>query len=746
MPAQSARTPPRAAAVLVLVALATGLITVGAAPAARDPACLEELDHVQTRMTEFDQLYEKCQAGGIPVDYPAVARTTLEQFIPLAREDAGGVDVERARLELKDLKRIQDESFAQMTAFLHDPGLAPNARRFETSRMEVRGLDFIATRVDAHGHRDRGPVFFCGYGHFGQVRQDLPRWPGYGINLIQIELGPAGTLVGENEVSLKEAEAVVAVLDEAAKENVMVNILLSPHYFPGWAYAKWPELSRGGGSFGYCVDAPEAKQVVEKFLRIVIPLFKDKPALHSFCLSNEPNFSRSQDCVNTPKLWAQYLARAHGTVAALNACYGSHYAAFADVPIPGLDQAEFYDYSLFNEERFAGWHRWMAQVIHSMAPRALVHAKIQLEGAVLSRWYHKSSWGVDPELFGQWMDLNGNDCIILEPDAGTEWALRWQLQNIGYDLQRSLAAKPIFNSENHPTLDGYKGYVLPEHFQTALWQGAIHGQSATTIWVWERTADPANCLYGNVMDRPGCAEAVGVTCLDLNRFAGEVAALQRVKAPVAIVYSGTSMKPDRRYIQSLEAAYTALNFAGIKIDFVSERQLLSRKGKHYKMIVIPEAAQLLPGATDTLSRLRGLRLVLVGEALAKDCYGKATPSGELTGLRAGALLLDAKLTAKQMQPLLCRELQQMGALPAGRMVDALTGKPVWGVEWLPARVNGRTVINAVNLLREPAHVTVLRGNRKIAAIDLLSLGGREPVEILKPMIPVLCMPARIPGR
>lgn len=721
---------------LPAVALSCALACASAAP---DPACLAELDRVQARMAEFNQLYEKCQAEGIPLDYPAVAKATLEQFIPLARQDAQGADVRRAGFEAKDLQRTLDASIAEMTAYLQDPSLAPNTRRFVTGHMEVRGLDFVANRTDAHGRHDRGPVFFCGYGHFDQVRKDLPRWPGYGVNIIQIELGPSGTLVGENDVSLKEAEAIVRLLDEAAKQNVMVNILLSPHYFPGWAFAKWPELARGGGNPGYCVDAPEAKQVIEKFLRVVIPMFKDKPALHSFCLSNEPNFSRSHECANTRKLWTQYLVRAHGTVAALNACYGSHYASFDDVPIPGMDRPEFYDYSIFNEERFAAWHKWMGDVIHSLAPKALVHAKIQLEMAVLSRWYHKSSWGVDPELFGQWLDLNGDDCIILEPDGGSEWALQWQLQNMGYDIQRSMAPKPIFNSENHPTLDGYAGYVQPEHLRTALWQGAIHGQGATTIWVWERTSDPANCLYGNVMDRPGCAQAVGVTCLDLNRFALEIAALQAVKAPAAIVYSGTSMKPDRRYSRSVEMAYTALNFSGIRLDFISERQLLAGKGRRYKLIVVPDTTQLLPAAVDVLGRLRGVRLVLVGDGLAKDCYGKPAPASELGRLRGRALLLDAKLPARQIQPSLCQELARVGALPEWRMVDTSTGEAAWGVEWLPAKVGGRIVINAVNLRRESVHVNILRGNRRVDAADLLSPGGRQQVETLKPMIPVLCV-------
>jgi hypothetical protein len=429
-------------------------------------------------------------------------------------------------------------------------------------------------------------------------------------------------------------------------------------------------------------------------------------------------------------------------VAALNACYGSHYATFDEVPIPGPAQPEFYDYSRFNEERFAAWHQWMGQVIHSMAPQALVHAKIQLEGAVLSRWYHQSSWGVDPELFGQYLDLNGNDDIILEPEAGTDWALAWQLQNLGYDIQRSLAAKPIFNSENHPTLDGYTGYVQPEHFRTALWQGAVHGQGATTIWVWERTTDHANCLYGNVMDRPGCAQTVGVTCLDLNRFADEVSALQTVRAPVAIVYSGTSIKPDRRYIRSVEATYTALNFSGLKLDFISEKQLLAGQGRGYKLLVIPDATQLQPQAVEVLSRLRGVRLALAGDGLAKDCYAKDTPAGTLAAFRAKALRLDAKLSAQELQPLLGRELAALRALPEWRLVDAATGGPVWGVEWLPAKVKGRTVINAVNLLRHPVQVSILKGNRPVTATDLLSLGGREPVESLQPMVPVLCVPAK----
>ena len=223
-------------------------IPARAATAGPDSVCLADLDRVQARMAEFDRLYAKCRVAGIALDYPAVAKTTLEQFIPLAWKTPGAG---------RQTGPIGVEGFADDTGWgrrrddglVADPSLAPNARHLETGGVETRGLTFVGSRVDAQGRHDRGPVFFCGYGHFTQVRKDMQRWPAYGVNIIQIELGPANTLVGENEVSLREAEAIIKVLDEAAKRNVRVDILLSPHYFPGWAYAKSAELSRGGAAW-----------------------------------------------------------------------------------------------------------------------------------------------------------------------------------------------------------------------------------------------------------------------------------------------------------------------------------------------------------------------------------------------------------------------------------------------------------------------------------------------------------------
>ncbi len=703
------------------------------------------LDKIKARTKELTRLVDQCRAKGIPVDYPMTALTTLEQFVPLTQSDAVSGEERRADYSIKDLNRMLDEAIATTKAYLRDPTLAPNARRYRTGKVDIDGVSFIGPRMDSQKRETRGPVFFCGYGHFVQVRKDIPRWPGYGVNIIQIELGPSSTLVEENKVSLDAANDVLKTLDDAAKHNVKVILLLSPHYFPEWALQKWPHLLKGGGGFlGYCVDAPEAKQVIEKFLRTVVPMFKDHPALHSFCLSNEPLFDRGAAADNTPSMWRDYLARVHGDIKTLNERYGTSYASFEAVPIPGngsYGDPQFYDWCVFNQERFAGWHQWMADVIHDMAPNVPVHAKMMW---IPVSWRQSVSLGIDPELFGRMGQINGNDCSI-QP-GGDYWGISWGEQNMFYDLQRSTNRKPICNSENHLQPDGSTSYVPPEHYRTALWQGAIHGQGATTIWVWERmTRDasgaptPASApFYGNVMDRPGCAQATGVTCLDLNRFAEEVTALQNVKAPVAILYSMSSFARDDHFLGTMAKVYGALNFCGVKIDFITERMLAEGRVGSYKMIAIP-GVNVTSDALSALAKLSSrTRIVLVGEALTKDPYGKPTAAAALDRIRSRALTFAADADQeKEMWPRLMQELETLGGLPDVRVVDAQTGKPLWGVEWLAAQASGRTLVNVCNLRATPFQVKLVRNGKPIDARDLLSLGGREAVRTIKPITPVL---------
>jgi hypothetical protein len=387
---------------------------------------------------------------------------------------------------------------------------------------------------------------------------------------------------------------------------------------------------------------------------------------------------------------------------------------------------------MFISERLADWHYFMADSVHKYAPNVPVHAKWRA-GEI---WVRNSlDFGVDPELYKD-LDMNGNDCWFC--GGMGDYACNWREQNKAYDLQRSLAKKPIFNSENHPTFDARLEKLSPEHFQAWLWEGAIRGQSATTTWVWERTEDPNYFFYGNIIDRPACAAMTGKTCLDLNRLAEEVTAFQNVKSPVAILYTQASEARNENYLVALGSAYEALMFTGIKIDFITEKQLAEGKGSQYKMIILPDATNVQPQTVDAVAKLPGsVKIVWIGDSLAKDPYGKANPADKLATIKSGAVVLGATDDARKMWPVLNSELEKLGVLPDVKVVDSLTGEPVWGVEYLPATVGGRQVVYIINLAYKPAYVKLMRGGKKIAANDLLSLGGQDSVRLLKPMAPVI---------
>jgi hypothetical protein len=512
--------------------------------------------------------------------------------------------------------------------------------------------------------------------------------------------------------------------------------LISPHYFPEWALNKWPHLRNGGGGFlTFIPDEKEAKQVVEDYLRIVIPIFRDKPALNTICLSNEPELRDTARATNTRPMWNAYLSKVHGNTETANKLYGTSYKSFDDVPIPGNNDyaaPQFYDWCSFNNERFAAWHKWMADIIHEMAPGVPVHAKVMSTAF----FQDHPAVGTDRELFAELGQLNGNDCYFQGAGA-SGWAVPWQFMAISYDLQRSVARKPIFNSENHLTPDFNTIYVSPDHYRTALWQGAVHGQGITTIWCWERVDDPGNCLYGLVMDRPGCAEAVGKVNLDLNRFADEVAAIQNEKSPVDILYSTTSFAKDQGFTDACRQVHPGLSFHGFKVDFITEKQLQAGKGKEYKLIVFPQTTHVLPETFKAVKALpESVKLAFYGDCLSQDPYGNPMPADELKSLQDRALTI-SKPQGWNFGFDMPSELEKLGALPEVRVVDALTGKPIWGLEWIPAKIGNRTVISIINLRNVDMHVKILLNGKRVDAKDLLSLGGKDLVRLIKPITPVL---------
>jgi len=676
------------------------------------------------------QLYDQTRAAGSDCAYQLATLTVAANFCDFAAEDIDAKEVLRAQEQITEIDGMLARAEGELRAILEGRAKDRPVPRYVTSPISIVGSSFVATVRWPDGRQEQRPVFFTGYGHFGSVRRDLEKFPSYGLNIIQVEFGPNSTLPSEGEESTAPIEDFKQLLDRAEKSNVAVNLLLSPHYFPQWAYEKWPEVGGvDGGFIRFSVDAPQTRAIHERHLRLTASQLKGRLGLHSYCLSNEPLYLNAQKDPNNQRKWVEYLRAKYGDVAKLNEAHRAQYPSFEAVPIPqpGPQATSlYYDWCRFNNERFAGWHQWMADVIHEVDPKVPVHAKIM--NTVFSR--DCAAWGIDPELFCDLSQIGGNDCCKWYDHGKDTWANGWQGENMFFDLLRSCKAQPIFNSENHVIIDRDLAYIPPAHIRDIIWQSAVHGEGASTMWVWERTLDRRSDFAGSIMHRPACAEAHGRTALDLMRLAPEVAALQTAPARLAIVYSIASLIYNPKYQDWLSRVYQALNFTGEKIDFITERQLAAGKARQYEAILAPGVTHLPP---DSLEGLRqcGKLIVTAGEGcLSRDDLDREAKG---PGPQHVAALPDTDGVA--LRDAIVELLGQEGWARPVVVRDAETGQEAWGVEWLSTDVRGWLIVNLVNYTQKPIKVRV--EGPKGQATDLFADRPAPQTLTLEPLEPAL---------
>ncbi|MCP4644205.1 MAG: hypothetical protein GY851_27430, partial [bacterium] len=189
-------------------------------------------------------------------------------------------------------------------------------------------------------------------------------------NIGQTTIGPGSILDGTGAINEKSIENILATLDRAAEANVAVDLLLSPHDWPGWANEQHPEIAKKRifPYFNYRLDHPIAQEILEEYWSILIPRIADHPALFSYCLFNEPRYTDYSEF--SLAKFHDWLRAKHGDVARLNKRHSADYASFEDVPIPSdnTDRALWYDWCRFNQNRFSDVHQWMIKTIRALDP------------------------------------------------------------------------------------------------------------------------------------------------------------------------------------------------------------------------------------------------------------------------------------------------------------------------------------------------------------------------------------------
>ena len=656
--------------------------------------------------------------------YSVLRQTVIKRFLKYGMEDIDCGQYERAVYVYRCLLNIMDNLEKQDNPSWEETPEANGAA--------PEGFSMI--------NKEGRPVFYCGYGHFEQVKKDIAEMKSFGCNTIQIEVGPSYVLfekgthekcgmardrafadgeryiysAGDFEVNLSYVKKnIIPVLETAEKEDVAVCLLLSPHYAPNWIFEKYPDMrSKNVGFIKYNIYHPKAKEMIEAFLNAVVPLVKDYKSLQSICISNEPAFNTMADCSDNEVIthdllpteeqeikgrnmlyeWQKYLRSRYNGIVELNSLLGSDYSDFSEVGMPddADDTPQFYQWYQWNNRQFAEWHKWMADIVKSLAPDIPVHAKLMPVFGSSDSAYHRRflKYGTDPEMFAEFTDMSGNDAWSFEGRAHLplSYKLAW------YDYLSSLKRMPIDNSEDHVIEDRDNNYseIQAKRIYADMWQGAVHGRTLTQIWVWERSNVPHATANGSILHRPDCVEAVGRACLDLNRLAFEAAAVQNCSRSCAILYSKPSRVFNREYSAQMFKAYEGALYAGFRPYFITEDKIDALMD--FEMLIVAGTTNIYQKTADKIAEFikKGKYVFIVGKMAEQDEYNRPLDARDYTG----AIYISPPESGNCPDAEFSQKITDCVLKYANHDIYIEEENGVsYNIEWCKAEYDGRTLIN-----------------------------------------------------
>ena len=493
------------------------------------------LEPLPAEITKIDQLLDTAKGKGVDIRYPLVSRTTLERYrtevFDMFRDDNPDLAKRTGEFLLDCARRTQQE----LENLIKDPDYLPHVPDVPLQNLVCRDGSYFS------GDR---PVFFagvCGWFNKGYFKQLSPM----GYNCLSIELGPTATVTNEHEINPNAADGILDVMDAAAENNIVCDLLVSPHYFPDWAREKWPLVDATGwrikvnNFMPWTITDPHFREVIGKHLSVLIPKVREHPALISYDLINEAWYRLIPDF--PVEMWQKFQQ-----------------------DNPGMDPWQAL--SKLGTDTVTEFLGWYISELHKYDTTHPVHVKAIDTRDVLS---------VDREAIGEILTANGMDAMPSWPDWTGRFSADFLWPFLRHDFHRCLQPdNPIMDGEYHisdglfPTTDSY--------FKAALWGLTLHGRDMTACWVYDRVDDVSLYWHANGV------EALGRCALDFLRLGPEIQAFQRQRGPIAIFYGGV-------YI---EDTYAACLFQDLDVGVLTEKTIRRGALADYKLVVIPEGTQL----------------------------------------------------------------------------------------------------------------------------------------------------------
>ncbi len=689
------------------------------------------IEVMREQISEIATLLKQCEENNIDTAYETADYTVLKIYPESLEKDLEKNDLSRVYYTERTTKEIYNKTKASLEAYLAGEDTPKRVAKYVTSEMEILG-EGVSASMEYLGIVEKKPMFFVGYGHHERVINDVYLFRDLGMNLLQAEIGPTNVLVNsgngtdgkeyvfdDNSVGAKKARKVMEYGD---KYNVGVSMIMSPHYFPTEAATKYG-IGGNKGFLKFNINAPEARNIVETYLRGLVPMIKDYKSLNNICISNEPQFHADMFPDFYAEDWHEFLRERYGNIETLNMAYGENFTDFAEVGMEAdsSQPAKVYDNKVFNDLVTADWHMWMADIIHEIAPDVPLNSKI-MEYTYPSSQY-VLDYGVGYEHYYEKFAINGNDASRYYLNDTREDFVK----SMWYDYMTSIRPAPVFNSEDH---------VIPDYDQTFtkgiteevrdflgqdLYQGAIHGRSMSAIWNWDRVYSKNDARYGSILERPDALSEASRIALDLNRLAYELTALQNEPRDVGIIYPDMDMVVDLSAMSASYEVYNACVLNGKRPLFVVDWQ--PEKMHDCSLIIIPKTKYMPEKMLTEIKKYieNGGKVLIFGKGLMykneknldndKTVVDYIYANSESYEYTAGNAPFVSSITKEEMFGIVRNALINTNSYYV-EVIDAETGKPIYGVEPNLGVFDGDVILN-LNSCDEDVKVKVLLGGKEV---------------------------------
>ena len=364
-----------------------------------------------------------------------------------------------------------------------------------------------------------------------------------------------------------------------------------------------------------CLENPHIREAIAQFIRREASKWLKNPNLLYNILAYELSYICY--CEPSQQMFRDWLQRKHQSIETLNTRWKTSHQSFqkitappvkSSVPLPGTNRAQWFDWAVFNQERFTNHLAWVKGLVKQLDPSTPITAGGSHSMLVGSN----GTSGIDEELI-----INQVGDVILHEGGGS---------TLGMDLQLALDR-------------GKKALCDPELSIEVkdLWPHMLHGKSVVQLWHWP--AQPPSeyphaieSSYAHSWTIPlSEVEELLRTALDVRRLNREIAAFSSVQPEAAILYSKTSVvqipphwmrSTGTPYLTELRNSYDAALYLDAKTTLISESQIRDGWAARYKVILVPSARHVPPRVAEKLLEFvaAGGTLVLSPDSLVASEY------------------------------------------------------------------------------------------------------------------------------